>query len=103
MTGTVQPSAPLELTQIFEPIRDDLDAVEREFARHIESRVQLIPEIGRYIQNSGGKRVRPALLLMAARLGGYRGDRAILDAQCELPDPYAQERIHREYIAHTPA
>ena len=56
MAGTVQPSAPLELTQIFEPIREDLEAVEREFARHIESRVQLIPEIGRYIQNSGGKR-----------------------------------------------
>ena len=93
MADTVQPSAPLELTQIFEPIREDLDAVEREFARHIESRVQLIPEIGRYIQNSGGKRVRPALLLMAARLGGYRGDRAILYAS-------VVEFIHTATLVH---
>ena len=63
-----------DLAQIFEPIREDLEAVEREFVRHIQSRVALIPEMGRYIQNSGGKRVRPAVLLMAARLSGYEGD-----------------------------
>jgi octaprenyl-diphosphate synthase len=68
------------LSQIFEPIRADLEAVDREFARHVESQVELIPTIGKYIQTSGGKRVRPAVLLMAARLGGYEGDRAILYA-----------------------
>src|SRR5262245_59614595 len=36
--------------------------------------------MGKYIQKSGGKRVRPALLLMAARLSGYAGDRSILYA-----------------------
>ncbi len=80
MAGAVQQSVPLDLAHIFEPIRDDLEAVEREFARQIQSRVRVIPEIGRYIQNSGGKRVRPALLLLAARLGGYRGPRAVLYA-----------------------
>ncbi len=65
------------LSQIFEPIRADLEQVDREFARHVESQVDLIPKIGRYIQTSGGKRIRPALLLMAARLAGYRGDRAV--------------------------
>jgi octaprenyl-diphosphate synthase len=74
---TLRPSAPVELTQIFEPIRDELEAVEHAYTSHIQSRVALIPEIGRYIQTSGGKRVRPALLLMAARLGGYSGDRAV--------------------------
>jgi octaprenyl-diphosphate synthase len=68
------------LAQIFEPIRQDLEQVEREFARHVESRVALIPEIGRYIQDAGGKRVRPAVLLMAARLAGYAGKRAVLYA-----------------------
>ncbi|PYR24055.1 MAG: hypothetical protein DMF98_16785 [Acidobacteria bacterium] len=68
------------LSQIFEPIRADLEKVDREFGRHIESQVDLIPKIGRYIQTSGGKRVRPAVLLMAARLGGYQGDRSVLYA-----------------------
>lgn len=36
--------------------------------------------MGRYIQMSGGKRVRPAVLLMASRLCGYSGDRAVLNA-----------------------
>jgi octaprenyl-diphosphate synthase len=68
------------LSQIFEPIRGDLEAVDREFVRHVESQVDVIPQIGRYIQTSGGKRVRPAVLLMAARLSGYQGDRAVLYA-----------------------
>jgi octaprenyl-diphosphate synthase len=70
----------IDLVQMFEPVRDDLEAVEREFERQVQSKVGIIPEIGRYIQTSGGKRVRPAVLLMAARLCGYSGPRAILNA-----------------------
>jgi octaprenyl-diphosphate synthase len=61
-------------------VRDELARVEREFARHLESRVELIPQMGKYVQMSGGKRVRPAVLLMAARLCGYTGDRGVLNA-----------------------
>ena len=68
------------LLQIFEPIRADLEKVDSEFARHVQSQVELIPRIGEYIQTSGGKRIRPAVLLMASRLSGYQGDRAILYA-----------------------
>jgi octaprenyl-diphosphate synthase len=82
-----------DLAQIFEPIREDLEKVEQEFARHIESRVALIPEMGKYIQKSGGKRVRPAVLLMAARLGGYTGDRAVLNAS-------VVEFIHTATLVH---
>ena len=74
---TVRTSAPSELARIFEPIQDELEAVEGAYARHVQSRVELIPEIGRYIQNSGGKRVRPAVLLMAARLSGYSGEQSV--------------------------
>jgi octaprenyl-diphosphate synthase len=81
------------LSQIFEPIRADLEQVDREFARHVQSQVELIPKIGRYIQTSGGKRVRPAVLLMAARLGGYEGDRAVLYAS-------VVEFIHTATLVH---
>lgn len=90
----MQPSPSFaDLTQIFEPVRADLEKVEAEFARHVESRVALIPEMGRYIQNSGGKRVRPALLLMAARLAGYSGDRGVLYAS-------VVEFIHTATLVH---
>ncbi len=65
---------------MFGPIREDLERVEREFNRHLQSQVELIPKIGRYIQTSGGKRIRPAVLLMAARLAGYSGELAVLYA-----------------------
>jgi octaprenyl-diphosphate synthase len=68
------------LSQLFDPIRDDLLQVEQEFARHVQSHVELIPQIGRYIQQGGGKRIRPAVLLMAARLCGYQGPLAVLYA-----------------------
>ncbi|MCC7007303.1 MAG: polyprenyl synthetase family protein [Acidobacteria bacterium] len=61
-------------------MREELQRVEHEFARHLESRVQLIPEMGKYVQMSGGKRIRPAVLLMSARLCGYTGDRGVLNA-----------------------
>ncbi|HXW05434.1 MAG TPA: polyprenyl synthetase family protein [Vicinamibacterales bacterium] len=94
MTDTAQKSSvSADLAQIFEPIRPDLEAVEREFVRHIQSRVALIPEMGRYIQNSGGKRVRPAVLLMASRLGGYQGERAVLYAS-------VVEFIHTATLVH---
>ena len=73
-------SPPPDLLRLFEPIRADLQRVEDAYAEHLQSRVDVIPRIGRYIQSSGGKRVRPAVLLMASRLCGYAGDRAILHA-----------------------
>ncbi len=83
----------LDLAQIFEPIRDDLERVNREFDRHVQSHVDVIPQIGKYIQSSGGKRIRPAVLLMAARLAGYTGDRGVVYAS-------VVEFIHTATIVH---
>ena len=64
----------LPLSQIFEPIRADLEQVDREFGRHVQSQVDLIPKIGRYIQTSGGKRNEPAhVTLVAAALADLHG------------------------------
>jgi len=87
------PQPPPDLLRLFEPIRGDLERVEREFGRHLQSQVDLIPRIGKYIQTSGGKRVRPAVLLMAARLCGYAGERAVLYAS-------VVEFIHTATLVH---
>jgi octaprenyl-diphosphate synthase len=80
LNPTAQKPSAVTLAQMFEPIRDDLREVEREFTRHVQSQVALIPTIGNYIQDGGGKRIRPAVLLMAARMAGYSGPRAVLYA-----------------------
>ena len=74
MNPIAQKPSAAALAQLFEPIRGDLREVEREFARHVQSQVALIPTIGNYIQDRGGKRIRPAVLLMASRMAGYTGD-----------------------------
>jgi octaprenyl-diphosphate synthase len=67
-----------DLKEIVALVGDDLLKVEALFEEQCRSDVGLVGEIGRYIQEGGGKRIRPALLLLACRLCGYRGDRAIL-------------------------
>ncbi len=66
------------LKEIVALVEDDLAKVEELFQEQVRSDVKLVAEIARYIQEGGGKRIRPALLLLGARLCGYRGERSIL-------------------------
>src|SRR6202007_1119565 len=70
-------SAVINGTEVFELLRDDLAAIEREFGRDTVSNVAAITEIGEYLREGGGKRIRPALLLLAAKLFNYKGDGAV--------------------------
>jgi octaprenyl-diphosphate synthase len=72
-------SAPATITgkEVFDLLRDDLVALEDEFGRDTVSRVKAITEIGEYLRNGGGKRIRPALLLLSAKLLGYEGRSAV--------------------------
>ncbi len=63
--------------EIFEMLRDDLAAIEREFGRGTVAGVEAITEIGEYLRGGGGKRIRPALLLLSSKLLNYRGRGAI--------------------------
>lgn len=52
-------------------LRDDLAAIEREFGRDTVSGVRAITDIGEHLRAGGGKRIRPALLLLSAKLFPY--------------------------------
>ncbi len=58
-------------------LRDDLAAIEVAIGRDTVSNVQVISDIGEYLRNGGGKRIRPVLLLLGAKLFDYRGDGAV--------------------------
>lgn len=55
-------------------INDEVRRVEEQFREDLASRVPLIRKVGEYVLASGGKRVRPMILLLSARLAGYQGD-----------------------------
>ena len=59
--------------EIFDLVRSDLQKAEEELCLQTVSSVGPITEIAQYLQESGGKRLRPALLLLSAGAAGYRG------------------------------
>ncbi len=63
--------------EVFDLLHDDLAAIEREFGRDTVSDVRAITEIGEHLRIGGGKRLRPALLLLSAKLMNYTGQAAI--------------------------
>jgi octaprenyl-diphosphate synthase len=63
--------------EVFDLLHDDLAAIEREFGRDTVSGVRAITEIGEYLRAGGGKRLRPALLLLSSKLLNYTGQGAI--------------------------
>lgn len=79
--------------RIYAQIRPDLERIEEEINRHLTSSVPLIALVGRYIMGSGGKRLRPLLMVLAARLCGYRG-------QDDAPLAVVFEYIHAATLLH---
>ena len=59
--------------EIFDLIHDDLERVEKEISLETVASVEVVTQIGQYLQESGGKRLRPSLLLLASKLIGPEG------------------------------
>jgi octaprenyl-diphosphate synthase len=64
----------MQIQDVFSAYKDDLEQIEKHLDRYITSEVKLIPEVSHHLIGSGGKRFRPLLLLISARLCGYRGE-----------------------------
>ena len=67
----------MDISAIRSLVEDDMNAVDGLILQSLESDVTLINQIGHYIVNSGGKRLRPMIVLLAAQALGYSGDKHI--------------------------
>jgi len=67
----------MNIHRIRELVAGDMAAVDRCITRQLHSEVVLINQLGGYIVNSGGKRLRPALVLLSAGANRYTGERHI--------------------------
>ena len=63
-----------KLSNLLAPVAQDMAAVDAVIRSRLNSEVVLIRTIGDYIIGAGGKRMRPALVLLVAQALGYRGD-----------------------------
>ena len=76
-------------------------AIEEAIAAEIASPVHLIHEMGEFIAGAGGKRLRPILLLMAARMAGYNGPRAVRMG-CVVELLHTATLIHDDVVDQAP-
>ncbi len=60
--------------EILAMVKDDLAAIEIALEQNLNPYLDLIAKVARHILFSGGKRLRPLLMVLSARLCGYKGD-----------------------------
>src|SRR5574338_683242 len=73
MDSTAGPRTLPDLPAIQALAREDMAAVDALIRRRLASDVALVNQVAEYIVGAGGKRLRPMLLLLAARALGHRG------------------------------
>jgi octaprenyl-diphosphate synthase len=70
----------LDLKKISIPIQDELDEFKKEFRSAMKSRVALVDLISKYLLNQKGKKIRPILVLLSAKLCGGINNRTYIGA-----------------------
>jgi octaprenyl-diphosphate synthase len=83
----------MQIKDVFSAYKDDLQQVEKCINDNVISEIKLIPEIAHHLIDSGGKKFRPLLLLICARLCGYRGEH-------RFPMATVMEYIHTATLLH---
>jgi octaprenyl-diphosphate synthase len=89
----VRSSPPSSLRAALDRIAEGLELVEQSLRDQMASPQELIGTIGEHVLSSGGKRLRPALLFLAAELCGYTGPRRVQVAA-------AVELLHTASLLH---
>ena len=84
----------MRLKRAYDLISDKLARVEEELLLHFRSPIPTIDRIGAYLVQGGGKRIRPALLLLSARLLDYR------DGEKDVRYAAVVEFIHTATLVH---
>jgi len=77
MHAAEQPLENVTFDAVSNLARDDMEAVDRLISSSLESDVALVSQVSRYIVASGGKRLRPLIVLLAARAFGYNGEQHV--------------------------
>ena len=87
----------LSAREIFDLIQEDLEQVEKKISAESVAGVDAVTAIGQYLQSAGGKRLRPAMLLLSSKLAGNGNASAVqLGAVVELI--HAATLVHDDVI-----
>ncbi|MFZ4985780.1 MAG: polyprenyl synthetase family protein [Blastocatellia bacterium] len=87
-----------EAVRFFQLIQREMLGVEAELERQARTNIQIIDNIGKYLQRSGGKRVRPALLILSAKLFGDEIDDAVIRLAAVMEFLHTATLVHDDII-----
>ncbi len=87
-----------EVTQLFKP---DLEMVELALRDNFLSDIPIVPGIGDHILSSGGKRIRPLLMLISARLCGMELNETLVKHCCVIENVHAATLLHDDVVDET--
>ncbi|HEB72193.1 MAG TPA: polyprenyl synthetase family protein [Nitrospirae bacterium] len=88
----------INYSEIFAPYREDMERVEKAIRENFRSDVALIPDISSYLIGGGGKRIRPLLVIVAARLCGYTGGSRVIDYSVVVEYIHAATLLHDDVV-----
>jgi octaprenyl-diphosphate synthase len=98
VTASSTIKAKITARQIFRLIEGEMAAVEAEFERQAHSNIQIVTHIGRYLHQTGGKRVRPALLILAAKIFGEEVESHIIEMAAVMEFLHTATLVHDDII-----
>lgn len=75
-------SLPTTLQDILIPVKDEIEKLEKVMFQQLDSEVSFVRTVGEYILKNGGKRIRPILTVVCARLVGFSGLSAYKMGSC---------------------
>ena len=87
----------MKIEDIRELVSDDLAAVDERIRERLHSEVALVDQVSSYIIASGGKRLRPLLVLLAAHAVNYRG-RQHIDAAALIEFIHTATLLHDDVV-----
>jgi octaprenyl-diphosphate synthase len=87
----------MSLDSIKKPVENDLIEVNQTIINNISKQVGLIDDLAHHIVESGGKRLRPILVLLSAHAFGYEGKKHILHA-CAVEFFHAATLLHDDVL-----
>ena len=77
MQMAAQKTVPVDFDEVAALVADDMQAVNLLISSSLETDVSLVSQVSEYIVMSGGKRLRPLIVLLAARAMGYTGEQHV--------------------------
>ena len=91
----------MDFRDVTQDLKNDLDKVEKAINQNYKSDVPLIPGISSYLMNCGGKRIRPMLVILAAKLCGREADEIVVKHGCVVEYIHAATLLHDDVVDET--